>query len=68
MKTLIAVALWVVGLFAIGMTIYSFFQEKAAKSNFMYTVIWLIVALICAFIWILICKKKESEEEISITK
>lgn len=69
MKTLITVALWVVGLFSIGMTIYSFFQEKAnPDSKFMYTIIWLLVALICFFVWIFMRRKEESEEEISIMK
>lgn len=69
MKTLINVALWVVGLFAIGMTMYCFLQERTqADSKFMYTIIWLLVALICFFVWIFMRKKEESEEEISIMK
>lgn len=69
MKTLITVALWVVGLFAIGMTIRNFLIERLESGGyFLTTIIWLLVALTCFVIWIFMRKKEESEEEISITK
>lgn len=67
MKTLLNIGLWVVSLACFAYAIYHWLWGERTQGDFAVTAALIVVGVICILAWFMM-KRKEGEEEISITR